>query len=308
MTGLSVMILMAVYNGAEDLPEQLDSIAQQSHSDWRLLASDDGSTDSSRTLIENFGIRYPAICLDGPCTGSSGNFLSLIRRAPEHAPQNHWLAFADQDDVWLPDRLERGLMALAPFGDKPALYCSRTWITDRVCRSRRLSEPRLRPPSFRNALVQNIAAGNTILLNPAATRLVEAAAGNVARVVVHDWWVYQLVTGAGGQVVHDDAPTLLYRQHDGNQIGSNDRLRDRLRRIRQLLRGDFRDWNTVNIAALRASAPLLTAEHHRVLEDFATLREASLPSRLVQLARLGLYRQSHVSTIALWLAAVLGKL
>ena len=303
-----VTILMGVYNGESDLPEQLRSIAAQSHSNWQLLASDDASTDESRALIEAFAGAHDALCLDGPCTGASSNFLSLIRRARDHAPPGHWLAFSDQDDIWLPDRLERGLTALAPFGRTPVLYCSRTWITDAACRTRRLSAPRPRPPSFRNALVQNIAAGNTILLNPAAAELVEAAAHEVDKVVVHDWWIYQLVTAAGGQVVHDDAPTLLYRQHDDNQIGANDQLRARLRRIRQLLRGDFRDWNTVNIAALRASAPRLAPEHRALLEAFAALRDAPLPVRLARLSRLGLYRQSLASQAALWLAALLGRL
>lgn len=304
-----VAILLAVYNGSAYLSEQLQSIAAQDHRNWLVMASDDGSDDGSPQILAEFAQRYPARCLSGPRKGPAANFLSLIRRAPEVAGAGHWLAFSDQDDVWLPDKLSRGIAALADYDDAhPALYCSRTWITDTALGNRRLSAARPRPPSFRNALVQNVASGNTILLNPAAARLVEEAAQKVERVVVHDWWVYQLVTGAGGSVVHDDAPSLLYRQHDVNQIGSNDTRLARLRRIRQLLQGHFRDWNEVNIAALSRLEPYLTPQNREILAEFAAMRRGPLPARLARLRRLDLYRQSRISTFALWLSLVLNRI
>ena len=305
-----VAILLAVRNGAPDLPDQLDSIARQTHRNWRILASDDGSMDATRDILEGFAADGHALTLlDGPRQGAAENFMALIRAMPAHAPAESWLAFCDQDDVWLPDRLSRGIAALeAADPEQPALYCSRTWITDAALRGRRLSMPRPRPPSFRNALVQNIAAGNTILLNPPAARLAAAAATEAGPVVVHDWWIYQIVTGAGGRVVHDDRPTLLYRQHEVNEIGANDTTRARARRIRMLLQGHFRDWNEVNIAALRRSAHRLTPENARLLEEFDAMRSRGVPGRLAGIRRLGLYRQSRASSAALWLAALLGRL
>lgn len=305
-----VAVLMAVYNGARTLPAQLESLAAQDHANWSVLASDDGSADDSRAVLADFAARDARVRpLRGPGQGACANFMSLLRQADAAWPAGSWLAFCDQDDVWLPDRLSRGIAALTRDpGDRPALYCSRTWITDDALQTRRLSAPRPRPPSFANALVQNIASGNTILLNAAAARLAAEAAQEVDRPVVHDWWLYQLITGAGGLVVHDDTPTLLYRQHGVNQIGANDTARARLKRLRQLLRGDFRAWNTVNIAALRASAHRLTPENRALLERFAALRQAPLPMRLLRMSRLGLYRQSRPAQIALWLAAALGRL
>jgi glycosyltransferase involved in cell wall biosynthesis len=304
-----VVILLAVYNGGDFLSDQLQSIARQTHDDWQVLASDDGSKDSSRKILEGFAAAHPVRCLSGPGAGAATNFLSLIRQTPDHAPAGHWMAFCDQDDVWLPDKLSRGITALGASDDPcPALYCSRTWITDTALGERRLSAARPRPPSFRNALVQNVASGNTILLNPAAARLVEEAAQKIERVVVHDWWVYQLITGAGGRVVHDDTPTLYYRQHDVNQIGSNDTRLARLRRIRQLLQGHFRAWNEVNIAALSRLDEYLTPENRAILAEFAAMRRGPMPARLARLWRLGLYRQSRISTFALWVSLVLNRI
>jgi glycosyltransferase involved in cell wall biosynthesis len=314
-----VIILMAVYNGASCLEEQLQSILEQEHACWHLVASDDGSHDDSVAILEKFSCQVRAIAehtgrqiqvtnLQGPGLGAVENFLFLLRQVG-CGTQSSWIAFSDQDDVWLPDRLSRGLATLRAWkGEGPALYCSRTWITDSALSTRRLSAPRPRPTGFRNALVQNVAAGNTILLNPAAVELVGSMVAQVPQVVVHDWWIYQLVTGAGGQVLHDDEPTLLYRQHAANQIGANDRFYQRLKRFKQLVRGDFRNWNRKNIAALRSAAQELTLPNRILLEEYARLSELSLIPRLRLLASLGLYRQSSIDTLALWIAALLRRL
>lgn len=318
-TRVSVAILLAVRDGANHLAQQLDSISKQSHEDWHILASDDGSLDNSLGVLCGFRDRgHPVTLYEGPKQGLAVNFMFLVTQladriqnnsASSHSSENSWLAFCDQDDVWEPDRLARGITALSAMPQtKPALYCSRTWIADANLDHRRLSAPRPRPPGFRNALVQNIASGNTILLNAAATQLVCNAAFEAGEIVVHDWWVYQLVTGAGGIVVHDDKPTLIYRQHEVNQIGANDSMRARLRRVGMLLQGEFRRWNEINVAALRRSGHRLTSKNRDVLEQFATLGDQTVLSRMMRLRRLGLYRQTRVSTCALWVSSLLRRL
>ncbi|MFN4158590.1 MAG: glycosyltransferase [Gemmobacter sp.] len=304
-----VTILMGLYNGAAHLGAQLDSLAAQDHADWALVARDDGSIDGTAQVFASFAAAHPGLRLDlgpGPGRGADANYLAMVADLPA-VPG--WLAFADQDDVWLSDRLSRGLAALAPHADGLAMYCSRSWVVTEGLERRRMSPPRPRPPSFRNALVQNIAAGNTQLLTPPAAALLRDAARRTGRVVVHDWWAYQVVTGAGGRVVHDDMPTILYRQHGGNQIGANDGWRARLRRLGQVVDGTFRDWNEVNAAALMAVRDRLAPEARAVLDGWQAMRATrGMPLRLWRLWRLGLYRQTRASSAALWLAAVLGRL
>ena len=304
-----VLILMAARNGADHLPEQLRSIATQFHTNWSLRASDDGSTDGTFAMLKDFAAQgHAASVVRGPCKGGTENFMSLLRAVPE-TEQESYLAFCDQDDVWMPTRLSHGIAALEQLPEgQPALFCSGTLITDNDLRNPRPSPPRPKLPGFRNALVQNIASGNTTLLNPAATRLVCAAAHEAGEVVVHDWWVYQIVAGAGGTVIHDDTPLIYYRQHAENQIGANDTPRAQLRRIVMLLNGRFREWNEINIAALRASGHRLSAENLAVLEDFACLRKGGLFARFSRFLRLGLYRQSRPGTLALWLSVFLHRL
>ncbi len=308
-----VCILMATYNGAKNLPAQLQSFAAQSHARWDLIASDDGSADATADILRGFARQRAAAgnrvsLIEGPRRGLVVNFLHLLAQAPGTAS---WLAISDQDDVWLPDRLARGIAALSPLPDAvPALYCSRTWITDTELGNRRLSARYDRPPEFRNALVQNIAAGNTILLNAAAAALVRAAAPAAAAVPgvpAHDWWLYQVITGVGGTVIRDPAPTLLYRQHGNNQIGENASPQARAARIAKVLSGGYSAWNTANIAALRGIGNRLTPANRALLEDFAAMRGKPPLARMRAFARLGIHRQGRLGQAALWLAVLIGR-
>lgn len=303
----TVTILMGLHQGAAHLRAQLDSLSAQVHADWRLVVSDDGSRDAGPAILAEYAAtRSPGqvTCVQGPGRGFAANYLSMLAGLPDDPG---WVAFSDQDDVWLPDRLSRGLAALA--GEGLALYCSRTWVTGPDLSGRVLSPRFRRPASFRNALVQNVVAGNTILLNPAAARLMVASARVVPAVVAHDWWAYLLITGAGGRVVQDPEPTLLYRQHGGNTIGSNAGWRARMRRLRQVWAGRLKDWNDINTAALEASARFLTSETRAILSDWKRMRAAHpAPLRLIRLARLRLYRQTCASAAVLWFAAATGRL
>ena len=314
-----VVILMASYNGADHLDEQLGSFLAQDHADWSLIVSDDGSGDGTLDILAAFARAHPdrrVTILSGPRKGDAGaNFMSLLRRTIDTAPAGSFIAFSDQDDVWLPQRLSRGVAALAGLSDRRAAWCSRTIITgaditeaDMAPRlsAPRLSAPRPRPLGFRNALVQNVMAGNTILLNPAAAALACRLAAQVDRVVVHDWWLYLILTGSGATVIHDDRPCLYYRQHAENEIGANDSHLARLLRLKMLVSGRFRAWNQINLAALRQARPDLTAENTALIDLFDKARRGPLHKRLIALRQARLYRQTRISTAAMWFAVIFG--
>lgn len=304
-----VAVLLGHFNGAAMLGEQLASLAAQSHRDWSLIVSDDGSSDRGMELARRFAVAQaprPVRLVSGPGKGFARNFLSLAVQAGPMVP---FAAFCDQDDVWLPDKLARALAALAevPAG-VPGLYCGRTMVCDRALRAIGPSPLFRRAPGFANALVQNIGGGNTMVLNRAALDLVQDTRRHAEGVVAHDWWVYQLVTGAGGRVVYDPEPTVLYRQHGANRIGANAGWRARSRRLGMLLQGRFRGWNAAHAAALAGAAHSLTPKARQTLALFTTAREGRLLQRLRALHRAGLYRQTTRGTAALWLAALFRRL
>ena len=308
-----VCILLATWNGAAYLPAQLDSFAAQDHPNWELIVGDDGSSDTTLAVLTDFADAMQdqnrsVTITKGAGTGSTANFISLLGQAPDC----DWVALSDQDDVWMSDRLSRGIAALSKLPAKrPALYCSATVMTDDDLLNPRPSRRVPRAPTFQNALLQNIAAGNTILLNKAAARLAQdsaPAALQVPNLAAHDWWLYQLITGAGGQVIYDSTPTLYYRQHGKNQIGANAGFRAAATRLGMVLQGRFRAWNDGNITALRAAEQSLTPQNLAILDQFAKLRSLPLPARLRAFRDLQLYRQTPAGQAAMWVACAFGRL
>jgi glycosyltransferase involved in cell wall biosynthesis len=292
---------MGTRNGARFLPAQLATIAAQSHRDWHLVASDDGSSDETRALLAAFGAeqgRGRVVVREGPRQGFAANFLSL---AGDPAIRADYYAFADQDDLWHPERLSRGLTHLAAVpADRPALAGGRTRLIDEQDHALGLSPAFRQPPAFENALVQSIAGGNTMLFNDPAKRLFEAVP-DVA-VVAHDWWAYQLVSGAGGTVIYDPEPFVSYRQHAENLIGGNQGWRARMLRLRMLAGGTLAEYTDTNLAALARAAPLLTPDARAKAALLVRLRGESLWRRIALMRELALYRQTQVGTVSLWLA------
>jgi glycosyltransferase involved in cell wall biosynthesis len=302
-----VAILLGSKDGAAFLSDQLRSFADQSHQNWVLVVSDDGSRDATREIVAQFAATRPqrVVVRDGPQRGVTANFLSL---AADPAIEAEFFAFSDQDDVWHADKLSRALarLATAPAG-APALYCGRTELMTEDGRCYGFSPLFRRAPSFGNALVQSLGGANTMVFNRAAKRLVEAT--GVPNVVLHDWWLYQLVSAAGGAVFYDPEPMLKYRQHSDNLIGSNQGARARLLRIRLMLGGRFRDWNETNLAALRRlPADLITPDNRRILGLFASARSAPLVTRLADLWRSGVRRQTLLGNVGLLVAALLKRM
>ncbi len=302
-----VEILLAVCNGAAHLDSQLASLEGQSHKDWSLLVSDDGSTDQSMEIIRAFADRdlnRTVRLVDGPMRGFPRNFCHLLQHSYETA---EFYAFCDQDDVWMSEKIARSVAALGRADPTcPAMYCGRTYHSDEELRVLRTSPDLGRAPSFRNALWQNIGGGNTIVVNRAARDLLTYASQFASGVVSHDWWIYQMITGVGGQVIYERIPQLFYRQHRRNSVGAREGFISGLRRLGQLSRGRFGRWTDGNLAALLECRELLTDENRDIVERYADLRRGTHLHRASSLRQLGLYRQSRGETALMRAACIAG--
>ncbi|MCP5130099.1 MAG: glycosyltransferase family 2 protein [Pseudomonadales bacterium] len=305
--GATVAVLLCTFNGAPFIEQQLDSIRRQQGLPVRLYVSDDGSGDETLSILESYCRRWGAgsiQVLPGPGRGHVANFFSLVC---SRQVEGQYFAYSDQDDIWDSDKLARATAALASLpGDQPALYCSRTRLVSASGRPLGHSPLFRRPPGFANALVHNIGGGNTMVLNRRARDLLRAA-GEVD-VVSQDWWTYLLVAGAGGTVIYDPKPSLSYRQHGRNVVGSSMGARERVLRGWRVLRNRNRDWNSRNIAALRQSQALLSPEGCRVLDEFERARHAGLLARLLGMRRAGIYAQSFIGNLGLIAATLFKKI
>jgi len=302
-----VAILLATKDGHRFLGEQLESFASQSHQNWSLHVSDDGSSDGTRDVLARFADTNSnqITVREGPQDGFWQNFMSL---AQDQSLNADYFAFSDQDDVWYADKLTRALGYLrAVPGTTPAVYCSRTELVDEHGQHVGYSPLFDKPPSFRNALVQNIGGGNTMVFNAAAKRLLQASAN--VEVVSHDWWLYLAVSAVGGAIFYDPKPSIKYRQHVDNIVGSNAGIHARLSRLRMMFAGRMTAWNETNLKALRSIQSRFHESNLETLATFAAARAAPwFPARLYLLYRSGVYRQAALAQIGLVVAACLRKL
>lgn len=303
-----IAILLASYRGGSFLGEQLASLVAQSHQNWSLIISDDGSTDDTIAIATAFAATRPegqVRLISGPKAGATQNFLHLLQAAPAGV----MLAFSDQDDVWFPDKLTRAIRALQPHSG-PAHYAARTIICDDALNELTGSRFFKRPFGFRNALIQACMAGNTSVFNSSAAALLQqaAAAARAAVIESHDWWAYQLMSGAGATLIHDAEPALFYRQHGRSEMGRNDTIRAMTARLGQLFQGDYGGWLYANHAALHAARDLLTPENRDILDGFGRALTLPGPQAAWAFRELGLYRHTTPGTAAFYAAATLGRL
>ena len=155
-------------------------------------------------------------------------------------------------------------------------------------------------------MVQNIGGGNTMTYNEAAGRLLKDAPD--VPVVSHDWWAYILVTGFGGRAFYDIYPSVRYRQHGGNIVGSNAGFFARLWRAALVFGGRFKHWSALNTTAVAQVRDRLTPANRRIFDDFCAAREGWLPQRLWALRRSGVHRQGFIDNIGLYVAALFHRL
>lgn len=303
-----VAILLSTYNGARFLPDQLKSFENQSHPNWIMIASDDGSSDRSIGNLRDFQARRGADLVTirtGPSRGFVANFLSM---ACDPAISADFYAFSDQDDIWEADKLSRALgwLQTVPRGT-PALYGARTLLIDPEGAYLGRSPLFCRPPTFRNALVQNIAGGNTMVFNEAARRLLMAA-GSAVQVPSHDWWLYLLTTAGGGSVFYDRHASVRYRVHEKNLVGANIGTVARWRRLKMLVKGGFRMWTDQNLAALEGVRAQMTEQNRAIFDEFSQARQKVIAGRLLAVRRSGVFRQTVLGSIGLFIGVSLNKI
>jgi glycosyltransferase involved in cell wall biosynthesis len=291
-----VAIILSTRNGACFLLEQLQSFLDQSFARWTLHWRDDASDDETPAMMREFAAGPGAGRVvewndNQGRLGILGSFLTLLRRAPGDSI----IAFADQDDVWLPEKLARGVAAISRLdANTPVLYCARQMLVDATLHPIRLSSDLAQPPGFPQALTQNIATGCTVMLNPAASKLLAEA--EEPSHTLHDWWAYLLVTAAGGQVVFDREPTVLYRQHPHNAVGVP--LSRRKRAVAALRRGPniFMRSFRGHVTALASQPEKLAPPARETLRQIADGLNDGVNLRLRALAHPGLRRQSWAET------------
>lgn len=286
-----VEVLLSTRDGARYLQPLVDSVLAQRWPNVTLRVRDDGSSDGTPALLEQYAADHRIEVTHGEHLGVLGSFMALL----EEAGGWGYVAFCDQDDVWLPDKIACAAEMLSdvPAG-VPALYCSRLRLVDADLGELGLSPAPGRPPSLANALVENVASGCTVVMNGAARRALLSAVPDFA--LYHDWWAY-LVVAATGRVLYDDRARILYRKHDTNKtdmVPESGRWQRRLRRVRE--RRDTGALDRQASELLRLFGDRLAPQDRRIVRNFLD-RRATFGARLRYALAPEVYRQSRMDDL-----------
>jgi len=304
----SIAILMCTYNGDKYLSEQLNSIQNQDYKNWILYVNDDGSKDNTLDILKSYQKKWGTkklIIRRGPQKGFCQNFLNIINDSKIKAD---FYFLSDQDDLWMPHKISHTLKKLSKLNPlKSNLYCARTtYVSSNAKKILGQSDLFPKPPSFKNAIVQCIAGGNTMAFNNQLKNFLQWHPK--VDVVSHDWWLYIMNELTGGQTFNDSEPTILYRQHNQSLIGANTGFIAKFKRLKMILNGTYRLYNSKHLKALNKFYFMGIRSNVELIEQFSNLRDKPLRSRYKMIRNLGVYRQTLSGQMALYLAAILHKL
>lgn len=225
-----IAVVMSTYNGSAHLVDQIESVLAQDAPGVALHVRDDGSRDDTVDILRSYEEQHKLALTVGSNKGVVPSFLELTALV---ADQAGYVAFCDQDDIWHRDKLSRAVKLLGdPFSQTPKLYCAEYTLCDQEMRPLERSHNNLIGANFSKLLYENVAWGNTCVMNHALAK--EVAIADPDRVYYHDWWV-ALVASALGELVYDDFSCLDYRRTGTNVSASGARglslLRQRIEKF-----------------------------------------------------------------------------
>ena len=211
-----VVVLMSTYNGEKYVKQQIDSILNQEGVEIELHIRDDGSTDQTVDILNEYSTMYKNIFYyQGKNLRPCKSFMELIRKDYEA----EFYALADQDDVWDSDKLKVAIGKLQKIEKNvPAMYHSNLRIVDselNFCRNSH-SKPMIAITCY-EPLVENLATGCTIVYNKDLHKMLRQYV--VSDFSMHDTWIY-MIASIFGEVIYDFVPHISYRQHENNVVGT----------------------------------------------------------------------------------------
>jgi glycosyltransferase involved in cell wall biosynthesis len=215
---------MSVFNGEKYVAEQIDSILCQESVNVKLWVRDDGSTDSTASLIsEKYANDDRVFIQKGKNLGACKSFIEAVFSCNF---VGDYYGFSDADDVWVTDKIKHSIDQLKKDGsDIPVAVSTRLQIVDEFLAPIGYTKIPRKGLIFKNAIVETVASGASILMNEQAFKLVRSVRPSHA--VMHDAWVY-LVISAFGKFIYSEYPTIKYRQHGSNVFGASRSLKKKI--------------------------------------------------------------------------------
>lgn len=302
------IIILASFNGASFLGEQLDSLIAQTDTNWSLLIRDDGSSDGTLEILQDYSKKDERIHLlpgdIGSVSSARGNFAILLDMAFDQGAE--YVFCCDQDDVWAPKKLEQVLARLKQVEGEsglPTLVHHDLVVVNEKLKPLTKSFIRfmkLKPGDQHNPqrlISRNEVTGCALACNRA---MLEIALPVSREAIMHDWWL-ALSAGFFGQLDFMPEKLVKYRQHSKNSIGAKPFWHG-------LNPVPFGSWvagwrrgNAEFICTVKQASAFLDSmkdrlqgnpDHLAALELYSRLPDATRSQRLHTLRQCGLWR-SH---------------
>lgn len=294
---MKVNILMSTYNGQQFLAEQIRSIQEQTFSDWTLLIRDDGSSDQTKVLLQDFASQDSRIRLIDVEEQRNLGVIKSFHRLLRYEKADYYF-FSDQDDVWLPDKLEVSLQEarLYPTDQPLMVYMDLTVVNQDL---EVMSESMIRSQSHHantqlvQELTENTVTGGVAMINHALAELWSGTED----ILMHDWYL-ALLASALGTLVFIDKPGELYRQHADNVLGA----RTLSKRFKKWIRPHILFkvyWELIKNSQKQASFLLdkpLSPADRELVQAFVTIMDKPMLERYQTLKKYGLRKNKAFHT------------
>ncbi|EOH77460.1 glycosyltransferase family 2 protein [Enterococcus malodoratus] len=228
MKGKKVAVLMSTYNGEDFVEEQIASILAQEKVAVTLFIRDDGSKDHTVSIIKKIGSPHIERIYQGENLGYGKSFFELVKSVPQNFD---YYAFSDQDDYWLPEKLNQAIEKLEDMSEERKLYFSNLQVVDNeliFIKEKNFANMKI---SLGSAFVRNRTAGCTYVFNRNLFNLCRLyPIDGFSKMVEHDAIIYKLCLATNGGIYYDENSFILYRQHEYNVTGTNQGIKKRLKK------------------------------------------------------------------------------
>lgn len=260
-----VCVLMSTYNGEKYLNEQIDSILKQKNVEVTLLVRDDGSSDNTINILQEYAKNGKLSYYTGKNLKPAFSFLNLLKNAPE----SEYYAFSDQDDYWMEEKLEKAIEQLKKSDNYLNIYFSNVETVDKNLNH--MFVGRIEKKELASSFICSPAIGCSMVINNnMRKKIIEKNLDDLNKNIMHDGWIYRVGLAIGANVIYDYNYYIKYRQHENNVIGLH-KDRKLLKKIQNFFskREKYKSYIAADI--LKLYNDQILAENRVILEKLSRL-------------------------------------
>ena len=295
---MKVNILMSTYNGQQFLAEQIRSIQDQSYTDWTLFIRDDGSSDNTKEILKDFEHQDSRIHIIDSDKSDNLGVIKSFHKLVNHDRADYYF-FSDQDDVWLPNKLELSLKEAQNYlADLPLMVYMDLKVVNQdleiMTESMVKSQSHHANTELVQELTENTVTGGVAMINHALAEMWQ----ETDDILMHDWYL-ALLASAFGNLVFIDQPGELYRQHSDNVLGA----RTLSKRFKKWIRPHILFavyWDLIKNSQKQARHLLqmpLSQSNRELIEAFVTIMDKPMLERFRILRKYGLRKNKSFHTL-----------